>query len=69
MNKFSKVTFYISASESDNPADRAAACSCISELAQKIDEASEHVDQLLKILVDKANDPSWVVRDGKNFIH
>lgn len=60
------VEYYISATESDNHPVREAACSCIAELATKIDpeRVRPHVERLLSTLGICFQDDSWPVRDA-----
>ncbi|KAK7788464.1 hypothetical protein R5R35_012208 [Gryllus longicercus] len=62
----STVTYYVSATQSDNHAVREAACACIAELAAKIKAPAvrPHVEELLHTLVQCFQDDSWPVRDA-----
>uniref|UniRef100_A0A1B6GJM3 TOG domain-containing protein n=1 Tax=Cuerna arida TaxID=1464854 RepID=A0A1B6GJM3_9HEMI len=60
------VTYYTTATQSDNHAVREAACACIAELASKIDQAAVRpfVQVLLDTLLTCFQDDSWPVRDA-----
>uniref|UniRef100_UPI00358EA03A uncharacterized protein isoform X1 n=1 Tax=Myxine glutinosa TaxID=7769 RepID=UPI00358EA03A len=60
------VTYYLEASEANNHAVREAACTCIAELATKVDAASvrPHVLKLMESLLLSFEDESWPVRDA-----
>ncbi|XP_046749618.1 uncharacterized protein LOC124413223 isoform X2 [Diprion similis] len=60
------VNYYIKTTQSDNHAVREAACSCIAELATKIDSecVRPHVQQLLSALGICFQDDFWPVRDA-----
>lgn len=60
------VDHYISQTRADNHAVREAACTCIAELASKVDQESTkpYVSQLLQTLLECFSDDSWPVRDA-----
>lgn len=64
------VNYYQEATLSDNHAVREAACSCIAEIATKVDSKfiKPYVCSLLSTLHTCFKDDSWAVRDG-NFFH
>ncbi|XP_039282268.1 uncharacterized protein LOC111049982 isoform X2 [Nilaparvata lugens] len=60
------VQCYLEAAACDNQAVREAACSCIAELACKVDKGAvrPHLPALLQVLLTCFRDTSWPVRDA-----
>ncbi|CAG0878691.1 unnamed protein product [Darwinula stevensoni] len=60
------VDYYVEAAASDNHAVREAACTCIAELATKVDASAvqPYVPHLLDTLLRCFQDDSWPVRDA-----
>lgn len=60
------VQYYEEGTASDNQAVREAACSCIAELATKVDAhiVQPHVPALLAVLLTCFHDSNWPVRDA-----
>lgn len=60
------VHYYVFQSKSVNHGVREATCSCIAELADKVDKTAvePHVPELLRALIMCFKDMSWPVRDA-----
>ena len=62
------INYYLKQIKINNTVTKEATCACISELFTKIDKnlLKNHLNDLLKSLIECFNCESWTVRDGKN---